>query len=232
MKIAILISGRGSNMLRIADHANNNANIVEIVCVLANKPCEGLALAEKQGLKTALVDRKSFGDRAAHEDALVAEIERSGAEWVVLAGYMAILSPSFVDRFSDRILNIHPSLLPDLRGLNTHARAIGDGRQKHGATVHLVNAELDDGPIILQAGLDIRQDESEAALSARVLRLEHALYPFVITALSRGWLTIENGSPLWRDGKRRLADTGHDIADVLLPTIQWPEELRRDNLQD
>ena len=232
MKIAILISGHGSNMLRIADQADDNPNAVDITRVIANKPCEGLTLAAQRGLKTSLVDRKSFGGRTAHERAIAAEIERSGAEWVVLAGYMAILSPSFVDKFANRIVNIHPSLLPALKGLDTHARAISDARKRHGATVHLVNAELDDGPIILQAGLDIQKNESKAALAARVLRLEHALYPFVITALSRGWLTIENGVPVWRDGQRRLADSGQDIADVLLDAVQWPEESQGDNLQD
>ena len=224
MKIAILISGRGSNMLRIADLTKSQDNIADIVLVAANKPCEGLELASDRGLKTALVDRKAYPDRAAQEAALADAIEKSGAEWIVLAGYMAILSSEFVDRFADRILNIHPSLLPDLKGLDTHARALASGSKTHGATVHLVNAELDDGPIILQAALDIQTAEDESTLAARVLRLEHALYPFVVMALAQGWLTVANGVPVWHEGRRQLAASGAEFTGPLRDAVIWPND--------
>ena len=230
MKIAILISGRGSNMLRIADLTKEHGNVADIVLIAANKPCEGLALASERGLNAALLDRREYEDSASHEAALAEVIENSGAEWVLLAGYMAVLSPWFVERFCDRILNIHPSLLPDLKGLNTHARALSGGLKTHGATVHLVSAELDGGPVVLQASLAIQGDEDEATLAARVLRLEHALYPFVVMALSRGWLAIEDGVPTWRDGRRRLAESGAELADPIGETAIWPDDILRKNL--
>ncbi len=230
MKIAILISGRGSNMLRIADLAAEHDDIADIVLIAANRPCEGLSLASKRGLNTKLVERKAFDERRSHEVALADAIDNSGAEWVLLAGYMAILSPWFVERFSDRILNIHPSILPDLKGLDTHARALASGVKKHGATVHLVNAELDGGPIILQAGIDVKSHEDEATLAARVLQLEHALYPFVIRALSRGWLKIVNGAPVWRYGRQDLEESESEFPDVLAGSAIWPGEDRRYNL--
>lgn len=230
MKIAILISGRGSNMLRIAELAEKHDGIADIVLIAANKPCEGLSLASERGLNTKLVDRGAFDGRRSHEAALADAIDGSGAEWVLLAGYMAILSPWFVERFWGRILNIHPSLLPDLKGLDTHARALAGGLKRHGATVHLVNAELDGGPIILQAGLDVESDEDETTLAARVLRLEHALYPFVVTALSRGWLTIENGAPAWRHGRQELEESESEFPNALAGSAIWPGEGHRDNL--
>ena len=230
MKIAILISGRGSNMLRIADLAAEHDDIADIVLIAANRPCEGLSAASERGLNTKLVERKAFDERRSHEVALADAIDNSGAEWVLLAGYIAILSPWFVERFSDRILNIHPSILPHLKGLDTHARALASGVKKHGATVHLVNAELDGGPIILQAGLDVKSHEDEATLAARVLQLEHALYPFVIMALSRGWLKIVNGAPVWRYGRQDLEGSESEFPDVLAESAIWPGEDRRDNL--
>ena len=152
MRIAVLISGRGSNMLRLAAHAGP-ASGFEIALVAANKACEGLALAETQGLSTQLVSRTDFASRQDQETALGDAIVEAGAEIICLAGYMAILSPAFVERFAGRIINIHPSLLPDLKGLDTHERAIAAGMARHGASVHLVTAGLDDGPTLLQAGL-------------------------------------------------------------------------------
>jgi phosphoribosylglycinamide formyltransferase-1 len=177
MRLAILISGRGSNMLRLADVIDSRTDQAQIVLVAANKPCQGLASAAGIGLPTQLVDRKDFADKSAQEAALAAAIEATGADWILLAGYMAILSASFVDRFRDRIINIHPSLLPDLKGLDTHARALSAGYRRHGATVHLVTPALDDGPILLQAALTVSGDETESELAARVLTLEHRRRP-------------------------------------------------------
>lgn len=222
MRLAILISGRGSNMLRLADVIDSRTDQAQIVLVAANKPCQGLDSAAGAGLPMQLLDRRDFADKSAQEDALAAAIEAAGADWILLAGYMAILSASFVDRFPDRIINIHPSLLPDLKGLDTHARALSAGYRRHGATVHLVTPALDDGPILLQAALTVGRDETESELAARVLALEHALYPFVILALAAGDLRIIDGNPHWRPGARsiELADT--TISDVLKKTVIWP----------
>ncbi|MEL0132387.1 MAG: phosphoribosylglycinamide formyltransferase [Rhodobiaceae bacterium] len=222
MRLAILISGRGSNMLRLADVIDSRTDQAQIVLVAANKPCQGLASAAGIGLPTQLVDRKDFADKSAQEAALAAAIEATGADWILLAGYMAILSASFVDRFRDRIINIHPSLLPDLKGLDTHARALSAGYRRHGATVHLVTPALDDGPILLQAALTVSGDETESELAARVLTLEHALYPFVILALASGELQIIGGNPSWRPGARSLASADMTIAGVLKDTVIWP----------
>ena len=222
MRLAILISGRGSNMLRLADVIDSRTDQAQIVLVAANKPCQRLDSAAGAGLPMQLLDRRDFADKSAQEDALAAAIEAAGADWILLAGYMAILSASFVDRFPDRIINIHPSLLPDLKGLDTHARALSAGYRRHGATVHLVTPALDDGPILLQAALTVGRDETESELAARVLALEHALYPFVILALAAGDLRIIDGNPHWRPGARsiELADT--TISDVLKKTVIWP----------
>jgi len=222
MRVAILISGRGSNMLRLADVIDSSTNRAQIILVAANKPCQGLESAAGIGLPTQLVDRHDFADRSAQEDALAAAIEATGADWILLAGYMAILSAGFVDKFQNRIINIHPSLLPDLKGLDTHARALAAGHGRHGATVHLVTPALDDGPILLQAALTVSGDETEAELAARVLRLEHALYPFVILALASGELQIIDGHPHWRQGTRSIESADRTIADVLKDAVIWP----------
>jgi len=221
MRIAVLISGRGSNMLQLAAYAGP-ASGFEIVLVAANKACEGLALAETHGLSTQLVSRADFASRQDQEIALGDAIVEAGAEIICLAGYMAILSPSFVERFAGRIINIHPSLLPDLKGLDTHQRAIAAGMARHGASVHLVTAELDDGPMLLQAGLDVPKGEDAGSLAARVLRLEHALFPFVALSLANGALTAGSGGVVWHDGPAALKDTDPAIMEVLSDAVIWP----------
>ena len=221
MRIAVLISGRGSNMLRLAAHAGH-ASGFEIVLVAADKPCDGLGLAEARGLPTRLVARADFTSRQDQEAALGDAVVTSGAEMICLAGYMAILSPSFVERFAGRIINIHPSLLPDLKGLDTHERAVAAGAARHGASVHLVTAELDDGPMLLQAGLDVTKGEDAGSLAARVLRLEHALYPFVVASLANGTLATGPDGVVWHNGPAALKDTDPAIAEVLSGTAIWP----------
>ena len=221
MRIAVLISGRGSNMLQLAAHAGPESGL-EIVLVAANKACDGLALAEKRGFATELVSRADFASRQDQEAALGDAILASGAEIICLAGYMAILSPAFIDRFAGRIINIHPSLLPDLKGLDTHQRAIAAGMARHGASVHLVTAELDDGPLLLQAELDVTKDDDADGLAARVLHLEHALYPFVVSSLANGTLTAGPDDVTWHEGTRVLDSADPAIADVLEDTVIWP----------
>ena len=135
---------------------------------------------------------------------------------------MDVLSPALVEQFAGRIINIHPSLLPDLKGLDTHERAIAAGMARHGASVHLVTAELDDGPMLLQAGLDVTEGEDARSLAARVLRLEHALYPFVVASLANGALTAGPDDVVWHNGPATLKDTDPEIADVLSGTVIWP----------
>lgn len=224
IRMAILISGRGSNMLRLADVVADMPDEARIVLVAANTNCDGLDSAAARGMPTRLVDRRDFADRSSHEAALADSIEAAGADWVLLAGYMAILSADFVTRFQGRIINIHPSLLPDLKGLDTHARALAAGHTQHGATVHVVTPALDDGPIILQAALTITGAETEAQLAARVLRLEHALYPFVIMALARNVLHIADGQPRWLQGAAALQATGSAIGGVLNGAVIWPSD--------
>ena len=222
IRIAILISGRGSNMLRLVDVIAGMPKTAEVVLVAANARCDGLESAAAHGLPTRLVDRRDFTDKPAHEAALAECIEAAGADWILLAGYMAILSAEFVTRFRGRIINIHPSLLPDLKGLDTHARALAAGHTRHGTTVHIVTPALDDGPILLQAGLTITADETEAQLAARVLKLEHALYPFVVMALANGTLQFIDNAPRWRQRKAALEAAGSTISDVLDGSVIWP----------
>jgi len=222
IRIAILISGRGSNMLRLAEVAAAMQDDIQIVLVAANTPCAGLDSAASQNLPIQLVDRRDYADKSAHESALADCIEAARADWVVLAGYMAILSAEFVSRFHNRIINIHPSLLPKLKGLDTHARALAGEHSRHGASVHIVTPLLDDGPILLQAALAVDTEETEAQLAARVLRLEHALYPFVMMSLARGVLQIDDGVPRWHQGPQALAHADPSIASILTPAVIWP----------
>jgi phosphoribosylglycinamide formyltransferase-1 len=198
LPLAILISGRGSNMLAIA-HACGTGNInARITRVIADRAeAAGLASASELGLPTALVP-STPGDRPRFEAALAQEIDASGADLVALAGFMKILSPDFVARYTGRLLNIHPSLLPDYKGLHTHRRVLEAGAVRHGASVHFVTAELDGGPVVLQSALQIVAGETEQTLSARIQRLEHRIYPQVIGWMASGRLAWR-GAP-WLDG--------------------------------
>ena len=220
MRIAVLISGRGSNMTSLAD-ALPPVN-VDIALVAANTPCDGLRLAEERGLDTRLVDRADFASKAAHEAVLGDALEAAEVDWICLAGYMAILSSGFVDRFRNRIINIHPSLLPEFKGLDTHSRALSAGAKRHGASVHLVTAALDDGPVLLQAGLDITPEDDVSSLAARVLQLEHALYPFVMLSLAKGDLFLEDGAVSWHNRETALINAGETVFGVLSPAVIWP----------
>jgi phosphoribosylglycinamide formyltransferase-1 len=186
-KIAILISGRGSNMAAITSAAANGLLNVEIVGVIADRPdAEGLVIAADRGLPTAIIHAKALGGQAAFERALAADLAARGAELIVLAGFMRILSAEFIALYAGRILNIHPSLLPAYPGLHTHARVLKAGEARHGASVHFVTAELDGGPVILQAEVPVLPGDSEASLAARVLVLEHRLYPQALAWVAAG----------------------------------------------
>jgi phosphoribosylglycinamide formyltransferase-1 len=190
-RVAVLISGSGSNLQALIDAAARPGSPVEIVLVVSNRAdAFGLVRAERAGIVTTIVDHKAFPDRTAFEAAIMAALERAGAELVCLAGFMRILTVGFVEAWRDRMLNIHPSLLPAFRGLHTHARALAAGVQVHGCTVHLVRPELDDGPILVQGIVPVLPGDDEAKLAARVLELEHRCYPLALELLASGAVRI------------------------------------------
>jgi phosphoribosylglycinamide formyltransferase-1 len=184
-RVAALISGRGSNMAALIDAARDPACPYEIALVVSNDPdAAGLRTAQDAGIATFA--RSHIGlKRVEHEAILDAELRRAGIEWIALAGYMRLLSPGFVAAWDGRIVNIHPSLLPRHKGLDTHARAIEAGDTESGCTVHIVNAALDDGPILGQARVPILPGDTADTLAARVLAEEHRLYPRALADLIR-----------------------------------------------
>lgn len=188
MSVVVLISGRGSNLQAILEAG------IPVSAVISNRPgAGGLEIAARRGVPTAVVDHKRFATRGAFEDALAAEIDRYAPRLVALAGFMRVLTPGFVARYAGRLVNIHPSLLPDLPGLDTHARALASGATRHGCTVHFVTAELDHGPIIAQAPVPVLPGDDAQRLAARVLEQEHRIYPGAIRWFLDGRLEIEDG---------------------------------------
>jgi phosphoribosylglycinamide formyltransferase-1 len=187
MRAAILISGGGSNMVALARSMTGD-HPARPVLVLSNDPAAGgLARAAGMGIPTAAVDHRPFGrDRAAFEAALIEPLLAAAPDVICLAGFMRILTPEFVARFTGRMLNIHPSLLPKYPGLNTHARAIAAGDAQAGCTVHLVTADLDAGPILGQGRVPVLPDDTPGTLAARVLPMEHRLYPAVLRRFCAG----------------------------------------------
>jgi phosphoribosylglycinamide formyltransferase-1 len=195
-RTAVLISGRGSNMAALAAAAPDYP--AEIVLVLSNKPAAGgLATAAAQGIATMAIDHRPYGaDRAAHEAAVDAALRAHGVEIVCLAGYLRLLSPFLVSRWSGRMLNIHPSLLPAYKGLQTHERVLEAGETRHGCSVHLVTEDLDSGPVLAQAEVPVLPGDTPEVLAARVLEAEHDLYPRALRAVASG--------PLPRDPCRAM----------------------------
>lgn len=187
-RTAILISGRGSNMAALLTAARDPSFPAEVVLVVSNRPAAaGLALARQAGVAALAIDHLLFnGDRSAHERAIDAALTNAGVEIVCLAGYMRLLSPFLIDRWQGRMLNIHPSLLPSFKGLDTHRRALEAGVKLHGCTVHVVTQEMDEGLILAQAAVPVLADDTEDTLAARVLRQEHAIYPAALAAFAAG----------------------------------------------
>jgi len=186
-RVAILISGSGSNMVTLADSMVGD-HPARPVLVLANRPdAGGLAKAAARGIPTAVVDHRPFkGDRAGFETALQKALEAARPDIICLAGFMRVLSADFVGHWQGRILNIHPSLLPKYRGLDTHARALKAGDGEAGCTVHEVTPALDDGPVLGQARVPVKPGDTPETLAARVLEREHALYPEVLRRFAAG----------------------------------------------
>lgn len=175
--LAILISGRGSNMVAIAKACQSGELPATVALVISNRPdAPGLDAARQMGIETAVIDHKAFSSRQEFDLALHQRLQQADPDWVVLAGFMRILTGEFVDQWQGRMLNIHPSLLPKYPGLDTHARAIAAGDTHAGASVHIVSPELDAGPVISQVKVAIKPDDTADSLAQRVLREEHALY--------------------------------------------------------
>lgn len=186
-RVAVLISGRGSNMASLVAAARDPDYPAEIVLVASNRPnAAGLAHAAEVGIATAVVDHTAFAGKAAFETALDAKLRDANANIVCLAGFMRVLSADFVVRWQGRLINIHPSLLPEFPGLDTHARALAAGATRHGATVHFVTAEVDAGPIIAQAEVPVLPGDTPETLAARVLDAEHRLYPEALAKVASG----------------------------------------------
>jgi phosphoribosylglycinamide formyltransferase-1 len=187
-RVAILISGRGSNMAALIEAAKAQDYPAEIALVVSNRPdAAGLDYARSRGIATAVIDHIPFGgDRESFEQALDRKLIEQRIDLVCLAGFMRLLTPWFVNRWSGRMLNIHPSLLPQFKGLDTHRRALAAGVKRHGATVHFVVAEMDAGPIVLQDSVAVQDDDTEETLAARVLELEHQIYPRALRAVAKG----------------------------------------------
>jgi phosphoribosylglycinamide formyltransferase-1 len=211
-RVAVLISGRGSNMAALIGAAKHESYPAEIVLVASNRPdAGGLDTAKAAGIATAVVDHTTYGkDRTAFDGALQALLEQHRAELVCLAGFMRLLTADFVARWQERMLNIHPALLPSFKGLDTHARALATGVKLHGATVHFVVPEMDSGPIIAQGAVAVHDHDDEKTLSKRVLAVEHRIYPLALKLVAEGRVSVV-------DGRCRIVGTAAPDGALIVP---------------
>lgn len=199
--VVIVISGRGSNLQAILDARRAGRLPIDIRAVISNNPsAAGLEIARAAELITEIVDHRDYPERAGFDRALMEAIDRYDPRLVVLAGFMRVLGADFINHFAGRIINVHPSLLPAFRGLNTHARALAAGARQHGASVHFVSNEVDGGPIIVQEALQVLTTDDTTTLAARVLEQEHRILPLAIRWYLEGRLSVHNGRALL-DGK-------------------------------
>jgi len=187
-RVAILISGRGSNMVALIEGARAADYPADIALVISNKPdAAGLARAQESGIKTLVIDSKPFGkDRAAFEAVMQNALDEHRIDLICLGGFMRLLTDDFVNRWTGRMLNIHPSLLPSFRGLDPHGQALRAGVKLSGATVHFVTPEMDAGPIVMQGAVTVRDDDTAETLAARVLEIEHRIYPAALRLVASG----------------------------------------------
>lgn len=216
-RLVVLISGRGSNLQAIIDAIARDELAAEIALVISSRPdAPGLKLAAAAGVPSAVVNRRDHANRAAFEKVLRAEMEVHSPDTVVLAGFMHVLGPELVQAFQGRMLNIHPSLLPDYRGLDTHARVLAAGETEHGCSVHFVTEELDGGPLVARARVPVLANDTEESLSKRVQSREHVLYPLVLA-----WRTT---------GRLELTDQGVKLDGRVLPAegfmLDWEDDPR------
>jgi phosphoribosylglycinamide formyltransferase-1 len=210
-RVGILISGRGSNMASLIEASKAPDYPAEIAVVISNRPdAPGLAKAAEAGIATQTVDHTAYQSRQAFEQVLDDALREAGAELICNAGFMRLLTEYFVDRWRDRQLNIHPSLLPAFKGLDTHQRVLEAGAVITGCTVHFVRLETDSGPIIAQAAVPVRSDDTAETLAARVLVAEHKLYPLALRLVASGAARVKGDRVIWKNGG---ADCG---------TLFWP----------
>ncbi len=194
LRAGVLISGRGSNLQALIDACASPDYPAEIALVISNDAAaEGLARAAKAGIATRVIEHRKFPTREAFDAALDRALSERGIELVCLAGFMRVLTPGFVAAWRDRLINIHPSLLPAFRGLRTHERALAAGVRLHGCTVHYVGPEVDEGPIIVQAAVPVLPDDDAAMLAARVLAAEHRCYPLAVKLIAQGRVRVAEG---------------------------------------
>ncbi|MFP1679827.1 phosphoribosylglycinamide formyltransferase [Alloalcanivorax sp. C16-2] len=203
-RLAVLLSGAGTNLQAILDAIATGDLPARVTLVLSNRAgAPGVARARRAGLPTAVIDHRDYPDREAFDRAMIGRIDAAGADTVVLAGFMRILSPLFVRHYRGRLINIHPSLLPKYPGLDTHARALAAGDARHGCSLHFVTDELDGGPLIARAEVAVEQNDNVETLSKRVQQQEHSLYPRVLR---------------WRaEGRLHLTDQGVELDGETLP---------------
>lgn len=193
-RLVILISGQGSNMLALAQACRQENWPAQVVGVVSNRPlADGLVRARELGLHTEVLEVQPGESREAYDERLSSLLDGLRPDWILLAGFMRILSATFISRFAGRIINIHPSLLPAFPGLHTHRQALAAGVREHGATVHFVIPALDAGPAIAQATVPVLPDDTEASLAAAVLEMEHLLYPAALRALLSGAVRYSDG---------------------------------------
>ncbi len=193
LRVAVLLSGRGSNLQALIDACRDPDFPATIVRVISNNPdAQGLARAQKSGIETTVVNHRSFESREAFDDAVTNRLNEARAELVCLAGFMRILTKGFVNRWRNRLLNIHPSLLPSFKGLDAQQQALDAGVKLAGCSVHFVRSGLDDGPIIAQAAVPVLDNDDVKTLSSRILTLEHCIYPRVVRLIAEGRVAIVN----------------------------------------
>lgn len=201
-RLLVLISGNGSNLQAILDACANGEIPARVVAVISNRPAApGLQRADAAGAATAVLDHTAFPDRETFDAALAELIDGYRPDLVILAGFMRILTPAFVRHYRGRMLNIHPSLLPEFQGLHTHRRVLEADRTEHGASVHFVTEQLDGGPVVLQGRVPVEADDDADSLAARVLRQEHRIYPAVVKWFVEGRLRMDDTGSVMLDGK-------------------------------
>jgi phosphoribosylglycinamide formyltransferase-1 len=213
LKVGVLVSGTGSNLQTLIDLCAAPDFPAEIALVVSNKPgVLSLERAARAGIPTRIIPHQDFPDRLAFDQAIDAALRAASVEFICLAGFMRVLSQMFVELWHDRIINIHPSLLPSFKGLHTHAQALAAGVRFHGCTVHIVRPLLDDGPILVQAAVPVLADDDEQSLAARVLKAEHQAYPLALKLIAEGRVRVE--------GNLALIDGGAFEAAALLMNPQ------------
>jgi len=207
-KLCVLISGNGSNLQAIIDNISAEKLDAEICGVISNRPnAYGLTRAQEAGIKAISLDHMQHDSRESYDNALQAEIESLNPDYIVLAGFMRILTPEFVNTFSGKLVNIHPSLLPKYKGLNTHQQAIDNGDEEHGVSVHFVTPELDGGPVIIQSRVPVFEDDTAVDLADRVQEQERRIYPLVLSWFSAGRLKMVNNKAILDE--QELPESGY-----------------------